>query len=135
RQRELGWMLWGGVFLIAWVLIALSPDRHPVNESYTDGANAWRNEAPLYNGGGTGFIYPPQAALLHLPFLLLPKLAYEFAWRLATVGLFAAGVYRLSVCAEGDPPQKPGLAGRRWADDVGPGSLVLLTTLLPAMKT
>jgi hypothetical protein len=91
------------IWCLLWIggtaLVVFNSSRHPVNEAYAEGARAWAAREPLYPGGGTGFIYPPQAALLHLPFLHLPKALYELAWRGATVGLFAAGVYRLSRCA------------------------------------
>src|SRR5262249_15912799 len=96
RQLRFAWTVWGLLWITAGTVAVWPRDYHPVNESYAHGARCWRRGELLYKGCGTGFIYPPHAAMLHLPFLRLPHIAYEFAWRLVTIGLFGAGVYRLS---------------------------------------
>lgn len=101
RQNRLSWVIWAGFSLAAVGLLLFGPKRSPVNESYAHGAACWQAGEPLYDGGGCGFIYPPQAAILHWPFTRLPTVLYEFLWRIVNLGLFAAGVYRLAVCCEG----------------------------------
>ena len=54
------------------------------------------SQQPLYNGEGIGFLYLPQAAILHIPFALLPGPANEITWRILTIGVYALGLYRLS---------------------------------------
>ncbi|MFN0055107.1 MAG: glycosyltransferase family 87 protein [Planctomycetales bacterium] len=102
RQTRFAWLLWGGFTLAASTMIALATDRSPVNVVYRHGADCWSSGRELYDGGGTVFIYPPQAAILHLPFTLLPRPAYDFAWRIVNLGLFGWGVYQLARCAQGN---------------------------------
>jgi hypothetical protein len=103
RQERITGVIWAGFSLAAVALLLYGPTRHPVNESYANGARSWESGTPLYTDGGCGFIYPPQAAILHWPFLQLPHALYEFAWRIVNLGLFAAGVYRLATCCETVP--------------------------------
>jgi hypothetical protein len=100
---QLTWVAWGIFWLAAGAIAAYNPNLHPVNESYADGARNWRAQQPLYKGCGTGFIYPAQAAMLHLPYLALPHALYELAWRFTTIGLFAVGIHRLSKWSFDDP--------------------------------
>lgn len=104
RQERITWVIWAGFSLAAVALLLFGPTRHPVNESYANGARSWQAAEPLYTEGGCGFIYPPQAAILHWPFLQLPHSLYEFAWRIVNLGLLAAGVYRLARCCENTSP-------------------------------
>lgn len=101
RQERVTWLIWAGFCLAAVALLLWGPKRSPVNESYAFGATCWENRTLLYNDGGCGFIYTPQAAILHWPFLQLPHGLYEFAWRAVNIGLLAAGVYRLTTCGAG----------------------------------
>jgi hypothetical protein len=97
----LTWILWGAFCLASAIFVVLDTARSPVNESYAKGARHWQGREPLYTGDGLGFIYLPQAAILHSAFLMLPQRApYELAWRIATIGLLAAGVYRLARCCD-----------------------------------
>jgi hypothetical protein len=95
------WGAWG-LFLIAACVTMLAADTGaPVNEVYSRGAMRWLSAEALYEGG-TGFIYLPQSALLYIPFQLLPSAVEHVLWRIATIGLFAVGVFRLCRVAEGN---------------------------------
>ena len=87
-----------GFWAVFFVLIAtLSLDgRKSVTPNYEDAARHWMAGEPLYTMDGMGFIYLPQAAIIHIPFVLVPAKATAVLWRAFTVGLFAAGVWRLS---------------------------------------
>lgn len=131
-------LLWTGFILTAGVVIVFDTGRSPVNTSYRAGAERWLQGEDLYDGGGTGFIYLPQSAILHVPFALLPRPAREIAWRLVTIGLFAAGVFHLSRAAlamtRGRMRTGEGQAGPALADSLA-GSFCLLVTLLVLPKT
>lgn len=101
RQERITWLIWAGFCLAAVALLLWGPKRSPVNESYAFGAACWENRTLLYNDAGCGFIYPPQAAILHWPLLKLPHSLYEFAWRGVNIGLLAAGVCRMAACSGG----------------------------------
>jgi hypothetical protein len=101
RRLRFTWILWGVFCLAAAIFFVLDTRRNGVNEAYAKGARHWQQREPLYTGDGLGFIYLPHAAILHSAFLMLPhRAAYEVAWRIATIGLFAAGVYRLARCCD-----------------------------------
>jgi hypothetical protein len=63
-----------------------------------------------------GFVYFPQAAILFMPFALLPVVAGEVLWRLVNIGVFAFGLRGFSR-----------LAGERSGTDLFP--LMTLVTL------
>jgi len=79
-----------------------------VTPHYARAAAAWLAGAELYSQDGRGFLYFPQAAMLYAPFLRLPDLARELAWRSAMVGLFACGVAGLCRLA------RPGAWGKEF---------------------
>jgi alpha-1,2-mannosyltransferase len=102
RQERITWVIWAGFTLAAVALLLYGPKRFPVNQAYAHGAASWEASTTLYDEEGCGFIYPPQAAILHWPFVQLPHSLYELFWRMVNLGLFAAGVYRLAGCCAGD---------------------------------
>ena len=55
----------------------------------------WMSAEPLYDGEGSGFLYLPQAAILHVPFALLGHPLGSIVWRGVTIGVFAFGLSRL----------------------------------------
>lgn len=113
REERQAWLLWLTFFVVLAVGIASGSGRS-VTYQYSWAAERWLQGVDIYEMGGRGFLYLPQAALLYLPFNLLPHVAGEIGWRLITLGTFAAGVYRLT----------------RLAETNGGGRLFLITTCL-----
>lgn len=99
RDERNAWKVWLALFLLLSVGICLGSEKS-VAVHYSRAALRWLNGEPLYNGRGSCFIYLPQAAILHVPFALLPRYADEILWRALTIGLFALGLLRLCRLAE-----------------------------------
>jgi hypothetical protein len=84
------------------VLVAVKLDANSVTANYRLAALAWLEGRPMYAPGADGWLYPPQSAMLYVPFaapsmLGAPGLVVgECLWRVACVGLLALGVFRLS---------------------------------------
>lgn len=98
--RTLGLVLWIGLFVAAAGTLAVrGPDKRTVTTNYRAAAERWWSAEPLYGEGQHGYLYPPQGAILFSPFTLPPKLYGEILWRLAGIGLFGWGAWRLSVAA------------------------------------
>lgn len=66
-----------------------------VTGNYRLGAEHWHTKRAMYTEGPHGFLYLPQAAMIFLPFEVLPALAGEVLWRWAGIGAYAAGVWAL----------------------------------------
>lgn len=96
RAERVTWGVWGVVLLAACAVLAFQPDRRPVNGIYARAAARFRAGLDLYDEGGCGFIYLPPSAVLYLPLTFIPGLPQNVLWRTITIGLFAAGVHRLS---------------------------------------
>lgn len=92
---RLTWFVWAGYFLAVCVVFFLKETGRPVNYAYACGAQRWVKGRDLYGGEG-GFIYPPQSAVVYVPFYLLGGPGEQVLWRLVTIGLFAAGVFQLA---------------------------------------
>lgn len=92
--EQSAWLLWLGLLVVigAWVLIR---NNHSVTPAYHEAAQHWIQGRNLYLNTGRGFLYLPQAALLHIPFSLLPTTLGEIGWRFLTISLFAFGSWRL----------------------------------------
>ena len=60
---------------------------------YRDGALAWVAGKNMYNGTGRGFIYLPQAAILYVPFAMLPVPLGGLLWRAISLSVFAVWAY------------------------------------------
>ncbi len=90
---------WGGwlmMFLLSAAIIA-SGSQRTVVVAYWYSAQDWLAGNCLYNFSGIGgFTYFPQAAILFVPFALLPRVAGEILWRLVDIAVFAAGVRSLA---------------------------------------
>jgi hypothetical protein len=95
------WWLWLALFLFIGMGICLG-DVRSVATHYSQAARDWGDGQPLYNGWGVGFIYFPQAAILHLPFGQLPRVPDEILWRALTIGVYALGLRRLCALSEQD---------------------------------
>ncbi len=89
------WIVWGVLLIAACGVMFSQKGRRPVNDAYARGAARWVARQNLYEKEGWGFIYLPQAAVLYVPFSLVPKPWQDFLWRSVTVGLFALGLYRM----------------------------------------
>lgn len=134
RRLRLTWILWGVFCLASAIFVVVDTARSPVNESYASGARHWQRREPLYTGDGIGFIYLPHAAILHSAFLMFPQRApYELAWRIATIGLLAAGVYRLARCCDVVAETGSISSARRIPGQSPPGGNVLLSWLFFVM--
>lgn len=99
QQQRWAWGLWlaMAIVVIAMVLVG---KRGGVTGPYRAAASQWLAGGPLYNDDGTGFLYLPSAAILFVPFALLPDAAADTLWRVLTIGTFAAGVWRLTQCSD-----------------------------------
>ena len=75
-------------------LVAPLGDRS-VTGNYRLGAERWRTSRPMYSSGMHGFLYMPQAAMLFLPFELLPPRIGEVLWRWVGLAAYAGGVFLL----------------------------------------
>ena len=61
---------------------------------YRYAALAWIHGQRIYELSGIGgFTYFPQAAILLVPFALLPPALGEIAWRLVSIAVFAFGIW------------------------------------------
>lgn len=99
RDERNAWKIWLALFVLLSAGICLGSEKS-VAVHYSRAALRWLNGEPLYNGRGSGFIYLPQAAILHIPFALLPRCADEILWRALTIGLYALGLLRLCRLAQ-----------------------------------
>jgi hypothetical protein len=99
RDERNAWRLWGLLCVILAIGI-LAGDNRSVTYQYATAAHHWLGGEDLYEQGGRGFLYFPQAAILFVPFSLLPQVPAEILWRLLTVGIFSRGIFRLCRLAE-----------------------------------
>ncbi len=99
RDERNAWILWGLLFLTIATGI-LAGRTSTVTLQYATASNHWLQGDNLYRSDGHGFLYLPQAAILFIPFTLLPSALSEIAWRMLTVSVFAGGVFRLCRTAE-----------------------------------
>lgn len=67
-----------------------------VTGNYRYGAERWRHGLPMYTEGPHGFLYLPQAAMLFVPFEMMPVEVGEVLWRLVGLGVYVGGVWTLS---------------------------------------
>ena len=92
HDRLAGWSLW--VALIAVVAgLELAGNQKSVTRAYAVGGHGWLHGGDLYSGTGGGFIYLPVSGLLFVPLAAAPGPAAEIAWRLFTIGSFAAALW------------------------------------------
>lgn len=97
------WVLWGVLLVVVCVMIGLSKKpltAKSVTGNYRSACVAWWDREPMYRIDNPddidGFLYFPQAAILHTPFSYGPPKLGEFLWRAAILGVFVAGVWRLA---------------------------------------
>lgn len=102
RDERNAWFLWLLLFVGVALENALS-DSPSVSREYLSAAQRWMLGEPLYSGDGRGFLYLPQAAILHVPLSRLGTRTGEIVWRLATISLFALGIRSLCRLSHGWP--------------------------------
>ena len=100
KTGVLAWWPWGLLLGVVAAFI-LGGSVRSVTPLYFEAAEHWLQGDDLYIRGGRGFLYLPQAAILAIPFHMLPRVPAELLWRLMTIGVFAAGVHRLCRLASG----------------------------------
>jgi hypothetical protein len=76
NSRRWAWTLWLIAFLAVSGII-LAGNRRTVTPSYRSAALKWLQSEPIYGQNGRGFVYLPQAAILYVPFAVLPETASE----------------------------------------------------------
>jgi len=95
------WIGWLVLFLATAAIIAGGSVRTVV-PAYREGALSWIAGEIIYKHLGVGgFTYLPQAAILFIPFAVIPKIAGEVLWRLVSIGVFAGGLFRFAGLARG----------------------------------
>ena len=91
--RRAAWLVWIFLAISICLVVQFGKDRSATG-SYRTAVESWFSGEPLYNMEGTGFIYLPQAAIVYAPWGFAPKPLGELLWRLAMLGILAAGVFR-----------------------------------------
>jgi hypothetical protein len=95
------WLAWAVLFLVTAAIIVSGSGRTVV-PAYREGAVSWIAGSLIYHHIGVGgFTYLPQAAILFIPFSVLPVVAGEVAWRLVNIAVFALGVSNFAGLAGG----------------------------------
>jgi alpha-1,2-mannosyltransferase len=101
RAVRSAWIGWAALFLVVAAMILSGTDRTVV-PSYRIAALNWLAGRGLYDGTGIGgFVYFPQAAILFVPFALLPQALGEVLWRLVIIGAFAVSLRGFAALAGG----------------------------------
>jgi hypothetical protein len=101
RAVRTAWIGWAALFIVTASIIAAGSSRTVV-PAYRIASLHWLAGQGLYDGMGVGgFVYLPQAAILFVPFALLPVVAGEVLWRLFNIGVFAIGIRGFSRLAGG----------------------------------
>lgn len=98
--------IWVGYGLVVAGFVLFDKVR-TTTSSYRAGSLAWIQSEPLYEHGGTGFIYLPQSAIGYIPFLWGPTWFTEIGWRWFNMATLAVGIWRFARCFQ--PPD------REWA--------------------
>jgi alpha-1,2-mannosyltransferase len=92
RAAWYAWFGWATLFLVTAAIIIAGSNRTVV-PSYLLAASNWMAGRGLYDGTGVGgFVYLPQAAILFVPFAMIPKILGEVLWRLINIGTLAVGL-------------------------------------------
>ncbi len=93
RYAYIGW----SVLTIIMLAMIISGNSRSFDPGYRRAALNWLVGRDLYDGTGVGgFVYFPQAAMLFIPFALLPQTLGEVLWRILNIGAFAFGVQKFS---------------------------------------
>jgi hypothetical protein len=106
RAVRAAWIGWAALWLVTAAIIASGSGRTVV-PAYREGALSWIHGEVIYKHLGVGgFTYLPQAAILFIPFSLLPVAVGEVIWRFVNIGVFALGVFQLARLARGRSGQE-----------------------------
>ncbi len=101
RAVRNAWIAWALLFLVTAAIIVGGSGRTVV-PAYREGALSWIAGEIIYKHLGVGgFTYLPQAAILFIPFSVVPASAGEVLWRFVNIGVFAAGVFTFAGLARG----------------------------------
>ena len=88
---------WGGVSVYIIIFIILNPNRNTITPMYWDASTHWLEGTALYFRKGidvnSGFCYFPHAAILNIPFALVPFTLAEVIWRILNIGLLIYGCF------------------------------------------
>jgi alpha-1,2-mannosyltransferase len=96
RNVQFAWFGWVTLFFVIAAMIVAGNTRVAI-PAYWKAALHWINGVGLYDGSGIGgFVYLPQAAILFVPFALLPRVLCEAFWRVVNIGTFAIGLRNFS---------------------------------------
>ena len=94
----LAWTILASVFLGMSIYLFLNPTRTGVVPNYRFAATHWWDSTSMYPGGTHGFLYAPPFAVLFTPLnFLRPEILGEILWRAFGFGLFAWGLWKLSL--------------------------------------
>ncbi len=109
RAVRIAWIGWA-ILAAATAVIIASGSGRTVVPAYREGAVYWMAGKTIFAHPGVGgFVYLPQAAILFIPFSLLPVVAGEVVWRFVNIGVFALGIFQFA-----------GLARRRSGKELFP---------------
>jgi Glycosyltransferase family 87 len=101
-ENRSAWILWGLLFLAGAAVIIHGSSRTDVTALWFSSGNWLAGQGLYFDGSGVGgFVYFPQAAILFIPFALLPKIIGEVLWRFVSIAVFAAGLYYFMQLATG----------------------------------
>lgn len=96
------WIGWAVLFLVTAAIIASGSSRSVV-PAYREGAVYWIAGKTIFSDPGVGgFVYLPQAAVLFIPFALLPVVAGEVLWRFVNIWVFAFGIFHFARLVSGN---------------------------------
>ena len=91
----IAWSAWGILLVAVSILVVRSPIRS-IFDTYREGVHHWWASQPLYNASDPrGFVYLTSSPLLFTPFVLFGPPFDDLLWRVCSVALFLAGVWRL----------------------------------------
>lgn len=94
--RLTAWSVWIALAIVCNLITLLETTERSVFPNYRAAVKNWIAVEPLYNLGGSGFVYAPQAAMVFVPWGILPKPFGEIVWAWTNLGILAAGVYRFT---------------------------------------
>ncbi|MDB5343798.1 MAG: hypothetical protein JWP89_2175 [Schlesneria sp.] len=97
--RRVAWLAWIGMAVVIGLILYfddLNGRERSVVPNYRAAVVNWIAGNPLYNMGGSGFVYAPQCALVFVPWAMLPKPYGEIVWSWTILAVLAVGVFRLT---------------------------------------
>ena len=134
RLNTLAWTILASVFVGMSIYLLLNPTRTGVVPAYRFAATHWWDATSMYPGGTHGFLYAPPFAVLFTPLNLVRlQILGEILWRAFGFGLFAFGLWQLSLSA-GRPLSTKVAAPfvKRGLPDTGSIFLPLVLLAIPA---